>query len=260
VAAALVSLMLASLVGVVRGGSRAGDEGATSGEDAALVLDGSATTVEAAEGPAVTLAPAEGTLPPTVPEPVTAAPAVVTAAATARATTATTSAARAAATPTTRAAAPAAAAARPTTTVTTKKPTTTAAKKAVATTVRPTTTTAAKAVVKQPTTTVKKPATTTTTAAPKRTWTADEVQAIIRRVWPADSVGYALEVAYRESTYRSNAYNGWCCYGVFQINASAHKRRLTARGLTTADLFDAEVNVAIALEIYEESGWGPWGG
>jgi soluble lytic murein transglycosylase-like protein len=79
-------------------------------------------------------------------------------------------------------------------------------------------------------------------------------------MWPADSVDRALEVAYNESRYRSGAYNGWCCYGVFQINASAHASRLRARGLSTADLYDAKVNIEIAVEIFQESGWGPWGG
>ena len=100
----------------------------------------------------------------------------------------------------------------------------------------------------------------TAAAAPRGSWTTDEVQELIRQMWPADSVERALQVAYRESRYRSDAYNGWCCYGVFQINASAHTRRLAARGLTTADLYDAKVNIEIAIDIFNDSGWGPWGG
>ena len=79
-------------------------------------------------------------------------------------------------------------------------------------------------------------------------------------MWPADSVDRALQVAYNESRYRFDAYNGSCCYGVFQISASAHAGRLRARGLSTADLYDAKVNIEIAVEIFHESGWGPWGG
>lgn len=121
------------------------------------------------------------------------------------------------------------------------------------------------AIVKPPTTattpkTTKPPATTTTVPPPKTSYTADEVVALIRQIWPADSVDKALEVAYRESRYRHTAFNGWCCYGVFQINASAHTRRLAARGLGVDGLFDPRVNIEIALEIFQESGWGPWGG
>lgn len=152
---------------------------------------------------------------------------------------------------------------------------TTAAKKAPATTAKavakpaattaPKATTAAtqpKSAIVKPPTTATAPRTTppTTVPAPKTSYTADEVVALIRAMWPADSVDKALEVAYRESRYRHTAYNGWCCYGVFQINASAHMRRLQARGLGVEGLYDPRVNIEIALEIYQSSGWGPWGG
>ena len=79
-------------------------------------------------------------------------------------------------------------------------------------------------------------------------------------MWPADSVDRALQIAWRESNYRNDVYNGSCCYGVFQINAKSHQGRLRARGLTTSALLDPKVNIEIALEIFQEQGWGPWGG
>ena len=68
----------------------------------------------------------------------------------------------------------------------------------------------------------------------------------------------ALEVARLESGYRNWAYNGSCCYGVFQIHYGSHKRRLAARGLGLDGLYDPKVNIAIALEIFNEQGWRPW--
>lgn len=155
---------------------------------------------------------------------------------------------------------------KPAATTAAKKATATTAKavaKPAATTAAPKATTAAtqpKTAIVKPPTTATTPKTTPATTAPKTTYTADEVVALIRQTWPADSVDKALEVAYRESRYRHTAYNGWCCYGVFQINASSHMARLRARGLGVEGLFDPHVNIEIALEIYQSSGWGPWGG
>jgi hypothetical protein len=77
-------------------------------------------------------------------------------------------------------------------------------------------------------------------------------------MWPADSVDKALDVAWKESNYLARADNGICCLGVFQINYASHKRRLAARGLGREGLFDARVNIEIALEIFNEQGWSPW--
>ena len=81
---------------------------------------------------------------------------------------------------------------------------------------------------------------------------------MIREVWPADSVEKAIEVARLESGYRNWAYNGSCCYGVFQIHYQAQKRRLTARGVGLQGLYDPRVNISVALEIFLEQGWSPW--
>jgi Transglycosylase SLT domain len=151
---------------------------------------------------------------------------------------------------------------------TAKKATPATTAKAVAKPAAPTTkaTTAAtqpKAAIVKPPPTAATPKTTKpapATTVPKTSYTADEVVALIRAVWPADSVDKALDVAYRESRYRHTAYNGWCCYGVFQINASAHRARLAARGLGVDGLYDPRVNIEIALEIFQGSGWAPWGG
>jgi hypothetical protein len=161
---------------------------------------------------------------------------------------------------------------------TTAKPVVTAAKpaattaKAVATTAKPAPTTAKSAptTVKQAPTTAKPAPTTvkqapttakpapTTAAKPAQAWTTNQVEQLIRQMWPADSLDKALDVAWKESGYQARAFNGSCCYGVFQIHYGSHKRRLAARGLGLEGLYDPKVNIEIALEIFREQGWSPW--
>ena len=103
-----------------------------------------------------------------------------------------------------------------------------------------------------------------TTKAPASTVppSKSEVEQIIRDVWPDELEDKALEVAWRESKYQPGAYNGWCCYGLFQIHWGAHKGWLATIDIdSTADLLDARRNTEVAYLIYQRSGgWGPWGG
>ncbi len=168
-----------------------------------------------------------------------------------------------AARPATTAAKPATTAARTGTTAaraatTAAKPATTAVGTATtapktATTAKPVATTA-KPVAKPPSTTVKPVPTTKAIAK----YSSAQVMALIRQMWPADSVDKALEVASKESGYDSRAFNGWCCYGVFQINYGSQYQRLNNRGLGLEWLYDAKVNIEIAIEIFNEQGWAPW--
>jgi len=85
------------------------------------------------------------------------------------------------------------------------------------------------------------------------------VAAFIRESWPDDLEERALTIARRESSLRPDAYNGWCCYGVFQIYFNANRSFLARYGVTSADqLLDARTNVTIAYEMYKASGWNPW--
>ncbi|NNE12065.1 MAG: hypothetical protein HKN41_07435, partial [Ilumatobacter sp.] len=57
------------------------------------------------------------------------------------------------------------------------------------------------------------------------------------------------------------AYNGWCCYGVFQIYWNVHKSWLDDLGIDSSDdLFDPVLNVQAAYQIYQRAGnsWRPW--
>ena len=141
--------------------------------------------------------------------------------------------------------------------VTAPKPAATTTKPVV-TTPKPVTTTAPAPSRTKPTPPAAKPVTTTTAAKPGRLYTTSEVKALIEQMWPADSVAKALDVAWKESNFQAGVDNGWCCLGVFQINYSSHSRRLAARGLGRDGLFDARVNIEIALEIFREQGWSPW--
>ena len=104
------------------------------------------------------------------------------------------------------------------------------------------------------------PPTTTTKPRPPTVAPAD-AEAIIRSVWPDDLEAHALEIAWRESNYQSNARNS-CCYGLFQIHWNAHKSWLSGIGVTSADqLFDPTTNAQAAYALYQRSGgFGPWGG
>lgn len=116
-----------------------------------------------------------------------------------------------------------------------------------------------------PATTVAPPTTapsTTVPSSPSTPASPEEVQRLIREIWPAELHDKALQVAWRESNYLANAYNGWCCYGVFQIYWTVHRSWLDDFGInSTADLYDARKNITAAYALYQRAGgWGPWGG
>jgi hypothetical protein len=83
---------------------------------------------------------------------------------------------------------------------------------------------------------------------------------MIREIWPAELAERAIAVAHRESRHRADAYNGWCCYGVFQIYWTVHRSWMSAHGVTSVNqLFDARTNILMAYQIYQRAGgWGPW--
>ena len=103
------------------------------------------------------------------------------------------------------------------------------------------------------------PAAAPASTAPARTYSAAEVEAIIREVWPDELEVEALRIANRESNLRPTAKN-FCCYGLFQIYYSVHKGWLAGIGVTSGDqLFDPRVNATAAYTLYQRAGgWGPW--
>lgn len=115
-----------------------------------------------------------------------------------------------------------------------------------------------------PTTTAPPTTTVPTTTVPTTTGpvSTSEAAQIIRDVWPDELEERALQIAWRESGYQADAYNGWCCYGLFQIYYSVHATWLDDHGIHQAsDLFDARKNAEAAYALYRSAGgWGPWGG
>ncbi|HSH11203.1 MAG TPA: transglycosylase SLT domain-containing protein [Ilumatobacter sp.] len=85
---------------------------------------------------------------------------------------------------------------------------------------------------------------------------------MIREIWPDELEERALQIAWRESNYQPGVYNGWCCYGVFQIYWTVHRSWLDDYGITSSnDLLDARKNIQAAYGLYQRSGgFGPWGG
>ncbi|MFK8023889.1 MAG: LysM peptidoglycan-binding domain-containing protein [Ilumatobacter sp.] len=105
-----------------------------------------------------------------------------------------------------------------------------------------------------------RPTTTTTTTVPAGADASpDEVQQIIRDVWPDELEERALEIAFRESRYVPTAKN-FCCYGIFQIYWEVHDVWLDDIGITSAEqLYDPSTNAKAAYALYQRAGgWGPW--
>lgn len=90
----------------------------------------------------------------------------------------------------------------------------------------------------------------------------DDVVAEARAVgWPEKQLPTVRRIAYRESrcsaTVRSKTHDS----GLMQINDIWLRDRRLKRdwpGLAPKDLFNSRTNLAVALWIYHQSGWGPW--
>lgn len=89
-----------------------------------------------------------------------------------------------------------------------------------------------------------------------------DVESIIRDVWsgePANITDWAVKIATRESNLQPGVRNS-CCWGLFQLNWSAHHRWMTTDfGITDPhQLLDPRVNATIALTMYHQGGIHPW--
>jgi hypothetical protein len=153
------------------------------------------------------------------------------------------------------------------TTTTEAAPATTAKQKAttVVTTTKPTnppTTKAAPSTTEAPPATTPAPTSPTTEAAvvapPENTHSREELEAIIRSVFPPEEADEAVRVASRESNLVPTVRN-WCCFGLFQIYFEVNRKTLAALGITeAAQLFDPWVNTQAAYALFQRSGWAPW--
>ena len=99
---------------------------------------------------------------------------------------------------------------------------------------------------------------TTPDPAPLRSYSASEVEQIIRDVWPDELEDRAVAIATRESGLNPVARNS-CCLGLFQIYWGANQRFLSTIGISSASmLYDPLNNANAAYAMYLRSGWGPW--
>jgi Putative peptidoglycan binding domain len=86
----------------------------------------------------------------------------------------------------------------------------------------------------------------------------ENVEQIIRDVWPDELEDHALAIATRESRLVPTARNA-CCWGLFQLHWRAHRSWLVGMGITDpAQLLDARTNATAALALYQQAGWSPW--
>lgn len=142
-------------------------------------------------------------------------------------------------------------------TVPTTPPTTAPADTTPTDTTSPATTTAP-TTTQAPTTTV---AATTPSGSPGTNASVEEVKDVIRSIFPESEWDTAFTIAQRESRFVPTAYNGWCCYGVFQIYWNVHRSWLDDLGITSSsDLYDPLLNVKAAYAIWQRAGnsWSPW--
>ncbi|NNE12546.1 MAG: hypothetical protein HKN41_09935, partial [Ilumatobacter sp.] len=106
-------------------------------------------------------------------------------------------------------------------------------------TTAPATTTPASTATTQAPATTTAPTTTAPAGSPGRDASPEEVRAVIRSIFPESQWETAYVIADRESRFDPTAYNGWCCYGVFQIYWNVHKSWLDDLGIDSSDdLFD----------------------
>ena len=110
-----------------------------------------------------------------------------------------------------------------------------------------------------PTTTSAPDPTTPPATTPDPPVSPSDAEAIIREVWPDDLEDRAIVIAQRESSLQPDAYNGSCCYGLFQIYFDANRSFLAGLGVTTPEqLLNARTNATVAYAMYQRSGWSPW--
>lgn len=83
-----------------------------------------------------------------------------------------------------------------------------------------------------------------------------EVALLCTLYFPFGEVEHALQIAWRESGFRTGAHNvhGEDSRGLFQINVApgAHPQ------LAAWNLFDPQVNCYFAGQLFREQGWQPW--
>lgn len=83
---------------------------------------------------------------------------------------------------------------------------------------------------------------------------------LLKKYWKAEhSQGQAINVADCESNFNErDRREGSQFTGLFQIGVEIHAQRIKDNGYTEEDMYDAGKNTVVALDLWKESGWGPW--
>jgi len=77
--------------------------------------------------------------------------------------------------------------------------------------------------------------------------------------WPEDLIPELLTVAWCESRFHRKVIGDHGrSFGLMQIQPQWHLGRIEALGYTVEDLLDPVVNLEVALDIYNDTGWSLW--
>lgn len=102
------------------------------------------------------------------------------------------------------------------------------------------------------------PATTVTTfVMPEAADDKGDVEWLVRQTFPEDPER-AVRIARRESGLRPGADENPPYIGVMQIDSRLHAALIRSLGYTTADMYHAGPNLAVARRLFELAGWSPW--
>lgn len=99
--------------------------------------------------------------------------------------------------------------------------------------------------------------TTTTLALPEKSDAhLSDVEWLIRQTFPEDS-DRAVRIAMRESGMSPGASNGQYA-GLMQIGTFTHADLIASMGYSTACMYSAAPNLAVARRLFDAAGWSPW--
>lgn len=88
---------------------------------------------------------------------------------------------------------------------------------------------------------------------------AVEVALAVTMRYPTEERSMAMCIFWEESRYNRFARGAIGERGIAQINPAAHADRIRRLGYILEDLWQVEANVAVAADIWRESGWQrPW--
>jgi len=83
------------------------------------------------------------------------------------------------------------------------------------------------------------------------------MQDLANAYFPEEYADDMICIAYYESSWCAEAYNGECCYGLWQIN-SVHIGDSGCPAESTYDLLNPDTNAACAVEVLNSQGLNAW--